>query len=714
MKKYIQSFVLIMLLSFSLQAQEPGEPPSSTEPQPEAVPNPAPNEEPTTTAESSGATMPSQIQGVDFKFQTDQSRLEISISGEITFEKNISEADKQVIIDIKNAKISSKYSRKLDTSSFKSNVSLISPYQNGNDVRVVIQLKETGDVQVSNESGRIVALIDNKTGGTTALAQGSDSSSAGTTDQSDANSGMTQTDQSNTSTPEVTSGSDSSTSMHSSNATADGNIEEFTKASDSKQYVGKKITLQLRDVLIKDVFRTISEASDFNIVIGDEVTGKITMNLVDVPWDQALDIILKSNKLAAERNGNVLRVTTLDNLTKEKSAELAANVVKEAAEPLIVKIFPISYANIDNMKTILEDFLSSPITTAGGGTSPAATNPANPTNANVSILNNLTGSSGSAQAAQAASAAASYAPPQDKGARKGSIQIDKRTRSLVMKDTPTNMEKAKRIIKELDIPTPQILIEAKFVSVTEQKGKAVKGRIFSTSRQQDGQGGYRFNNRDVNWGAMFGGVSSDLTTPFAISAFSDSTGGASFGLAPSAGLIPGVSDELAAFLQLLESEGHSKTISNPRVITQNNESAEISQGRVIYITTAGGVGTSGNVAQVNATLKLNVTPQVTNDGAVNLKISFTEDSLGDSVGSNVSTNSKKVDTNVLVDSGNTLVLGGIYQNENSTTKTGIPILRDLPIIGIFFGSSTNAMSKSELFIFITPRIVNEKESGISG
>ena len=383
--------MFLMFTSLSLRAQDQTDPTAET-------PVAEPAAEASAALATSGASLSSQVEGVDFKFQSDQSRLEVAVNGELNFEKNVSDADKQIIIDIKNTKISSKYARKLDTSSFKGNVSLISPYQNGNDVRVVLQLKEMGDVQVSTESGKIIALIDNKSGGAVNTA----SASATTTETT-----PTPSDTSNTTSTSQTSTPAAPTENTAQPAGQDGNLEEFTKASETKQYVGRKITLQLRDVMLKDVFRTISEASDFNIVIGDEVTGKISMNLVDVPWDQALDIILKSNKLAAERNGNVLRVTTLDNLTKEKSAEIAANVVKEAAEPMVVKIFPVSYASIDGLKTILDDFLSSTGKLVQGSSSDSTAPPS-------SALNALMGGSAASKAQPIAVSAGGGAPMLEK------------------------------------------------------------------------------------------------------------------------------------------------------------------------------------------------------------------------------------------------------------------------------------------------------------
>ena len=286
----------------------------------------------------------SAVQGVDFKYAADNSKLELTLDKPASADsvvKTVSEADKQVILEIKDASIAKKFARKLDTSSFKTNVTLISPYQNGDAVRIVLQLKEQGDVSISTDGNKIIASI----------ANGSAATQPNEAPPSTEAAPPVSAEVSKEEAPEAPK------ETVAESKDADGNLEEFMKSTESRQYTGRKITLQLRDADMKDVFQAISEASEFNIVVADDVRGKVTVNLVEVPWDQVLDIILKSNKLGAERSGNVLRVATMDALTKEKEAELANPKAVEAIEPLVVKIFPISYAKIDDLKKILDDFL---------------------------------------------------------------------------------------------------------------------------------------------------------------------------------------------------------------------------------------------------------------------------------------------------------------------------------------------------------------------
>lgn len=625
---------------------------------------------------SGQSAKPASVKELGFTYAAGKSKLEIAFDGEVTFEKNISEADKQVVIDFKNAKIDKKWARRIDASQHKSNISLISPYQSGDVVRVVLQLKENGGVEVTQEGNKVVAEIDNMQAGGPADAPASpeavaadasapagDAPAPADTAQTDAN-----------------AASESSTISAVGSDSAPASLENFLEAQRSKNYVGKKIYLQMKDADLGDLFRIIGEASEFNIILTDAVKGKVTVNLMDVPWDQALDLILHNNKLAAERHGNVLRVTTLESLTQEKAVQLAAEKLSEASEPLVVKVFPISYANTTNLKTILEDFLS------------VESQPATITLPNGQVVQTQQQST-------------------DRR-RRGTIQIEDRTNALIVRDTASNIEKIKKVIKELDTQTPQILVEAKFVEVSENKSNQIQGRIFATTREFT-NGTFSFNNAKNNIGAAFGGTSyTTLDNGFSIT---PKAGGASFGFMPKAALLPGLG-EIGAFLSILESESSAKVIASPRIVTQNKQAATISQGQTIQLATAAGANAAGGFQTISATLTLSVTPQVTNEGSILMNVNFSQNTPAASSvsGAALTTNTKTVTTNVLVDSGATLVIGGVYTSTQNDSAEGIPILRELPLIGPLFGSKGKVNSKGELFIFITPRVLNDKESGIRG
>jgi type IV pilus assembly protein PilQ len=613
------------------------------------------------------AEQPATVTDIGFSYAEGKSKLEIGLDRAATFEKNVNTADKQVVIDIKNAKIPAKWARRIDTSQHKSNVSLISPYQSGDVVRIVLQLKEVGDVDVADQNGRLVAAIDNKM-----PAQANSQEAAEPESVTEAEAPAAESE------PEVAS----TTTSTNTEATTEGSnpttsLEGFFDSQKSKNYVGKKINVQLRDAPLNDAFRLIGQTSAFNIILTDAVKGNVTIDLIDVPWDQALDLLLNNNKLAAERYGNVLRVTSLEALTKEKELQAAALKATEASEPLVVKVFPLSYADPAKLMVIIEDFLS----------------------------------------LDAKSVEARPGDTRVVNSRRGSVKVEERTNSLIVRETISNIEKIKRLIKELDTQTPQILIEAKFVEVKENRSSGIKGRVFATSREfRSDTGAYSFNNGRNNFGVDLAGTTSPGTTSLAGTgiAITQADGGGGFGFMPKASLLPGLG-EIGAFLQIAESQDDAKVIASPRVVTQNKQSASLSQGQTIQYFLPGGATGASTIATVTAVLKLLVTPQVTNDGAIMLNVDFSQDAPGATqAGSLATLDTKSVKTNVLVDSGNTLVIGGVYSQLQQDSAAGIPFLRELPIIGPLFGSKSKTNNKTELFIFVTPRILNEKESGISG
>lgn len=613
------------------------------------------------------------VTDLGFSYASGKSKLEIAFDKDVIVEKSVSEADKQVILDIKNAKIGSKWARRIDTSQHKSNISLVSPYQSGDVVRIVLQLKDIGDVDISQDGTKIVALIDNK--------QSADDSVVTAEAEAAASAAATATDDvpSEMAAAPSTSASVAETTSTETSAEGEASLDGFFEAQRVKSYSGRKINIQLRDAPLKDAFRLIGQTSAFNIVMTEAVTGNITIELIDVPWDQALDLLLHNNKLAAERHGNVLRVTSLEALTKEKELQLAASKASEASEALVVKVFPISYADPGKLATIVDDFLSYELPSA-----------------NEQAQQGITGSGTTATTK----------------VRRGTVKPEDRTNSLIVRDTAVNIEKIKRVIKELDTQTPQILVEAKFVEVSENKTNIIAGRIFATSREFTG-GSFGFNNTKNNFGALFGGGGFDtIGNGFAISPVA---GGASLGFMPKAALLPGIG-EIGALLQILETESAAKIIASPRIVTQNKQAASISQGQAIQLATAPGPQSSGGFTTISATLTLNVTPQVTNDGGIIMNVDFSQSTPAASSiqGSALTTNTKTVKTNVLIDSGGTLVIGGVYTSTENESAEGIPILRELPIIGPLFGSKGKLTSKGELFIFLTPRILNDKESGLRG
>lgn len=457
-------------------------------------------------------------------------------------------------------------------------------------------------------------------------------------------------------------------------------LEKVIEGRQTGHFSGKPITLQVRNADIGDILRLISEASGFNIVMGDDVKGKLTISLVDVPWDQALDVVLHTMKLGAERNNNLLRVVTLTSLTQEKQQEVQAKNAAMAASPRVMKIFPISYADPNALMQLLQKFGS--VQTASGGPLPPGLGTASSsssTNTTITTANTTT------------------------------IQVDLRTNSIVVQDIPENIEKMAKLIKILDTATPQVLIDAKVIEATEDFSKTLGGSI--------GAGGTGSNQ-------FFGGFNGSnpidplIGSPgvFANGAAIAAGNTSSFGFSPNLSFIPGLS-RLNAVLSMGETENNVKVITSPKLVVLNKQSASVTQSTPVGLpqntVSNGTVSQTIQVAQAN--ISLNVTPTVTNDGSVQLQLNLERDVpatiAGATSGQAVAT--RNLQTQVLVDSGSTLVIGGVYSMQVTHSASGFPVLRNIPILGFLFGNTQDDTQRSELFFFITPRILNPKEAGLA-
>lgn len=599
----------------------------------------------------------SQVTGIDFRGIDDPNRIEIHTNGPVTFEKQDNKADKQVVIELKGAVIQPQLTRKIDTSSFDSKVVLISPYQvegQPDTVRVVIQLREAVDVSVVQEDQQILATIPVKGEPVSLDLDSTHSGNEGTASKTDG----------------VTDPAQNQTTEEGALTPNGEQIKTFVNNRTSKKFTGKPIDLKVRDVDAADVFRLIGEASGFNIVLSDDVKGKLTLSLENVPWDEALEVVLKILGLTAERNRNILRIVSVKNYTQEKLDEARANEVVNAAKPRITRVFPISYASLDDLAQVITKMQSTLVGSTGSGAD----------------QNNY----GSVQGAQNLSSPSA------------SIVADKRTNSLVIRDTIENMERIKKLIEVLDIQTPQVLIEGKVVEVNESFSKQLAGNLgFSPSANSliSLAGG---NPLDPLVGGVFANGA-------AIASQSAASGG-TIGL----GFLPGTS-RLNAVLNLGESENKLKLVATPRVVVLNKEAATITQGTptIVQLTTYQNGQPLITQQTQTANLTLNATPTVTNDGHIRLQLSLQRDLVANlSSGSAVAP--RNLNTNVVVESGTTLVMGGIYTMSEDSTESGFPLLRKIPVLGGLFGKETGSSTRNELIFFITPQILNPKKGGFGG
>ena len=630
-----------------------------------------------------------KVTSIDFQSGTNSSEIDIHADGPISFEKQDNVGDKQIVLDLKGATLSKNASRNLDTSSFDSKVLLVSPYSidgQPDNSRVVIQLKDMQNVSVSQSGNMLKVSVPNggSYSGATSDSTSTSASASGSTPDPSADIAKSEDV-----APDITRMSKDTdiqvgTTSSGSGAKADkqnavgikDKLAEFVEARETKRFTGHPITLKVRDADLADVFRLIAEASGFNIVLGDNVKGKVTLSLENVPWDQALDVILHTNKLGAERNNNLLRVVTLTDLTSEKQAELAAKLASDASAPRVTRIFPISYAKLEDLTSILLKFSGSNTqATATAGTGSAA--------ANTTV-----------------------------------VQSDPRTNSIVIRDIPENILRDQKLISLLDTQTPQVLIEAKIVEATEGFQNSINGSLGFGKQTGTGQYFSSFNGSNpVDPLFSVNGSNSVYTNGQAASGVANgTTPGGNIGISPQFAFLPG-NIRLNALLQLTESENNVRVISSPRTVVLDKEQANIVQSTPVLVpaltSTQNGPVSTVTIAQAN--LSLNVTPTVTNEGSVIMQLNVSNDvpfNLPNSTQQAVA--NRNITTRVLVESGSTLVMGGIYTVTTSQSSSGFPFLRKIPIIGALFGTETDSNNRSELFFFITPRILNLKETGLSG
>ncbi|MBD8881110.1 type IV pilus secretin PilQ [Rhodanobacter sp. 7MK24] len=450
-------------------------------------------------------------------------------------------------------------------------------------------------------------------------------------------------------------------------------------------YNGKRATFNFQDIPVRSVLQLIADTSGLNIVAADSVTGNITLRLVNVPWDQALDVILRAKGLDKRQDGNVIWVAPQEELAKYEEDVATARMKAEDNAPLVTTYIPISYGKAADIAKLLT---TGSLQGMGGG------------------------SSGNNTAHGFLSA-------------RGSVSSDDRTNTLLLNDTADKTEQIRKLVAVLDRPVQQVLIESRIVIATDSftRQLGVQWGAYAQRVNPSGQ--------VIQTGGGAGGTTLGWTTPGSTTSGSASTTGASTnpGLnvnlpqstsSPAGTLgfaILGKNYALDLELSAAQTEGNSETIASPRVITANQQEAVIRQGQEIgYVTYQGGAGSSASTGTAtvqfkDAVLQLKVTPTITADNRVYLAINVNKDTLAQFLqtpqGQVPEINTQSVNTSVLVDNGQTVVLGGIYEVDKSNTVTKVPGLGDIPVLGILFRTTSRNDSKAELLIFVTPRILND-------
>jgi type IV pilus assembly protein PilQ len=435
-----------------------------------------------------------------------------------------------------------------------------------------------------------------------------------------------------------------------------------TEASDAAEegapqqrrgYVGKRVSFEFKDIDIHNLLRIIAEISKKNIVVADDVQGKITIRLRNVPWDQALDLILRSKSLGKEEFGNIIRVAPLQKLEEESKSRAERKKNQRLLRDLTVALIPVNYATASTMSARVKEVLT----------------------------------------------------------ERGNVAVDERTNTLIVRDLPENMGKVRSLVTSLDLQTPQVLIESRIVEASTRFAREIGvqwGGQGIMSAANGNPTGLIFPSSVAVSGGVVSAATQGTATPanYAVS-LPVGAGEGNGGIIGLAFGSAGGAVQLNLRLSALESQGSIKTISAPRITTLDNATARISQGVSIPFSQVSAAG--ANTQFVEARLSLEVTPHITQDGSVLMEIRAQNNQPDPS---NTGANGqpgiarKEANTNVLVKDGETTVIGGIYVRSGSSNQAGLPVLSKIPVLGFFFRNYRELETKNELLIFITPRILN--------
>ena len=462
------------------------------------------------------------------------------------------------------------------------------------------------------------------------------------------------------------------------------------------RYSGKPVTFNFQDVPVRTVLQLIAEESNLNIVAADTVQGNVTLRLINVPWDQALDIVLQAKSLDKRRSGNVVWVAPQSEIAKfEQDKEDARISLEERAEK-VTEYIPINYGNAEDIAKLLTEE-SKGNAQGGGGQGGGQSN-------------------------------------QDRGflSSRGSISFDKRTNTLLVIDIPQRVANIRNLVQQLDKPVDQVVIEARIVIASESVARELGAR-FGVSGDKDGDK-YFSGNLEANQSKINRDKELDLQFAKDMSAW---VAGGQVGprpvytqSLPVRGLmsnLPAALENPAGALALsilnagyqldvelsaIQEQGRGEVISNPRIVTSNQKESVIRQGKEIgYLTITGtGLGATPTVAFKEALLELKVTPTITNDGRVFLNMGVKKDELdgfvdAGSFGSVPQIAKREVNTAVLVDDGQTVVIGGVYEFSDRTDIAKVPFLGDIPFLGNLFRNKSRSKEKAELLVFVTPKVM---------
>lgn len=579
------------------------------------------------------------VRDIDFRQEQQQARVIIAVDGEPQAHL-VHNGSRSAVLEIEHCRLPLFLERTLDTSAFGGAVRSVSAYRVDDKVKLVVATSKTVSNRLERRQGKLQWVFDSPApAGSPSLTPGKQPGEVAVRYQPDEVAGYS------VRRPELSAAAGSGPSKR-------------------RKYRGKRITLDFKGADIHNILRLIADVAKLNIITSDEVKGKITITMRNVPWDQALDIILKTKKLGQVRQGNIIRVATLKELAEEQKLEREAAKARREVDPLRVRLIPVNFAVAADIEKQVKDILS----------------------------------------------------------ERGSVSIDTRTNVLIVKDVLENLVKAEGLVRSLDTETPQVLIEARIVEANTQFVREVGiqwGGDMAYTQAAGNPTGLPFpNNMWVRGGADDPQTENTLSgiippghyainLPAAVGAGSGGALGFMLGSASGA-------EHLNLRLSALENQGAVKIISAPKITTLDNQKAKIGQGVSIPISVVSAAGV--NTQFVEAKLELEVSPHITQQGSILLSIKVRKnepDFSRTGARGDPTILKKEAETQVLVRDGDTTVIGGIYTRKTSETITGIPVLSQIPVLGWFFRNTKKNDDRTELLIFITPRIVNRLQATVS-
>ncbi|MEN7341817.1 MAG: type IV pilus secretin PilQ [Pseudomonadota bacterium] len=433
--------------------------------------------------------------------------------------------------------------------------------------------------------------------------------------------------------------------------------------SEEKEYFGERVTLNFQDIETRAVLQVLAEISGRNIVVSDTVTGSLTLRLGNVPWDQALDIVMTTRGLDMRENGNVIIVAPAAEIAAREQADLESRLAIQELEPIYSEFLQINYAKAADMQELLQQGVIT---------------------------------------------------------ERGSVTIDERTNTLLLRDTAESLRNIRRMVQTLDIPVQQVLIESRIVSVNDDYRRDLGVRLGLTAIEDSSTDGLiSVTGTSANSGGIISSALDNIANtgqqfPVDIGPI-DGRYAVNIPVQNPAGQLALAILESDYVLDLelsaLQAEGRGEIVSSPRVVTANQKEAVIKQGVEIPYQEAAASGATA-VTFKEAVLSLTVTPQITPDGNIAMDLRVSQDTIGvifqiQGGGQVPSIDTREVETQVLVNDGQTVVLGGIYETEVRDTDTKVPLLGDIPLVGNLFKNTVRVNNKSELLIFVTPKILEE-------